>query len=59
MADEKAKRKIRQGGAVAQKPHAGGKKETLPGKHSAAGLRVDGVRRRARKPQDVDRVSEE
>jgi len=59
MADKQAKRKSRQGGAVAQKPHAGGKKETLPGKHSAAGLRVDGVRRRARKPEDAERVSED
>lgn len=46
-------------GSVADKPHAGRAKATLPGKHSEAGTRLNGVRRRARKPEDAERVSEE
>ncbi len=54
--DEKAKK---HSGRVADKSHAGGKKKALSGKHSKAGTCVDGLRRRARKPEDAERVSED
>ncbi|MBI4683959.1 MAG: Fic family protein [Nitrospirae bacterium] len=38
---------------------AGGKKKTVSGKHTGASKRVYGVRGRARKPEDVERISEE
>jgi CRISPR-associated endonuclease/helicase Cas3 len=59
MADEKAKIKTKRGRTLADKPFAGGKEKALLGKHSGPGLRVHGVRGRAGKPQDAERVSEE
>jgi len=63
MADEKAKRKAKsktkRGRTLADKPFAGGKEKALSGKHSGPGLRVHGVRGRAGKPQDAERVSED
>jgi CRISPR-associated endonuclease/helicase Cas3 len=44
---------------VADKPFAGGKEKALLGKHSGPGVRVHGVRGRAGKPQDAERVSED
>ncbi len=38
---------------------AGGKKKTVSGKHSGTRKRVYGVRGRARKPEDAERISEE
>lgn len=55
ISDEKTKKHSRR---VANKAHSGGKKEALSGKHSKAGARVDGLRRRARKLEDAERVSE-
>jgi len=58
-ADEKAKSPKELSGTLADKPYAGRKEKTLSGKHSGAGQRVYGVRRRAGKPQDAERVSED
>jgi len=44
---------------LADKPYAGRAKGALPGKHSKTGTRLNGVRRRTRKSQDAERVSEE
>jgi CRISPR-associated endonuclease/helicase Cas3 len=44
---------------LADKPHAGGAKATVSGKHPETGTRLNGVRRRTGKSQDAERVSEE
>lgn len=43
---------------LADAPDAGGAPNTLPGKHPRTGARLHGVRRRTRKPQNAERVSE-
>lgn len=45
--------------AVEDNPHAGRKTQKISGKHSGAGKRVYGVRGRARKPEDAERISED
>ena len=54
--DEKKKKLSRR---VADNSHAGGEKKALSGKHSKAGTRIDGLRGRARKLEDAERVSED
>jgi len=56
---EKAKDSAGHNRKVADDPHAGGKEKEVSGKHSRAGKRVYGVRGRARKPEDAERISEE
>ena len=46
-------------GTLADGPVTGGEEEAVYGEHSGAGARVHGVRRRARKTKDAQRVSEE
>ncbi len=57
--NEKKKCPNKQRNVLANAPDAGRAEKTLPGKHTRAGTRLDGVRRRTRKPQDAERVSEE
>jgi CRISPR-associated endonuclease/helicase Cas3 len=57
--NEKDKITKRPGRAMENKAHAGRAKKALPGKHPEAGARLHGLRRRARKSQDAERVSEE
>jgi len=57
--DEKNKRPHIERNALAVKPDAGGTEKTIPGKHPRPGTRLHGLRRRARKSQDAERVSEE
>ncbi len=63
MADEKAKRKAKsktkRGRTLADKSFAGRKEKTVSGKHPGPGVLVYGVRGRAGKPQDAERVSED
>lgn len=56
--NEKKKRPHNQRNELANAPDAGGTEKALPGKHPRSGTRLNGVRRRARKPQDAERVSE-
>ena len=57
--NEKKKSTHSQRNVLADPPDAGGTENTLSGKHPRPGTRLNGVRRRARKPQDAERVSEE
>ena len=57
--DGKKKRPHKQRNVLADAPDAGGADKTVSAKHSRPGTRLDGVRRRARKPQNAERVSEE
>ena len=57
--DEKKKVSKKHGGTVEGKPVSRRKKEKISGKHPGTGKRVHGVRGRARKPQDAERISEE
>lgn len=44
---------------LADEPNAGRAKAALSGKHPGAGVRLNGVRRRTRKPEAAERISEE
>ena len=57
--NEKEKRVHKQRKVLADAPDAGRAKKTLSGKHPRPGTRLHGVRRRTRKPQDAERISEE
>jgi len=57
--DEKKKRSHNQRNVLADAPDAGRTEKALPRKHPRPGTRLNGVRKRARKPQDAERVSEE
>jgi len=57
--DEKTKISKEHSRAVEDDSLAGGKKKAVSGKHPGAGKRVYGVRGRARKPEDAERISEE
>jgi hypothetical protein len=57
--DEKKKQAHTQHNVLADAADTGGAEKTLPGKHTRTGTRLDGVRRRSRKPQNAERVSEE
>src|SRR3972149_2643163 len=56
--DEKTEVSEKYSRSVEDKPLYGGKEEEVSEKHSPARKRVYGVRRRARKPEDAERVSE-
>lgn len=56
---EKTKDSEKHSRAVEYNPHTGRKTEKVSGKHSGAGKRVYGVRGRACKPENAERVSEE
>ncbi|MCG2721489.1 MAG: Eco57I restriction-modification methylase domain-containing protein [Thermodesulfovibrionales bacterium] len=56
---EKADETDKHDRALESKPDAGREEETLSGKHPTTGKRVHGVRRRAGKSQDAERVSED
>ena len=57
--DEKKKAAKKYSGTLADSPQSGRKKKAVSGKYSGAGKRVHGVRGRTRKPEDVERISEE
>ena len=57
--DDKKKRPHKQRNVLADAPDAGGADKTVSAKHSRPSTRLDGVRRRARKPQNAERESEE
>ena len=57
--DEKKKRPHNQRNELADASDSGGTEKTLPGKHPRPGTRLNGVRRRTRKSQNAERVSEE
>lgn len=57
--DEKKKVAKKHSGSLADRVDAGGAKKVVSEKHSRTGKRLHGVRRRAGKPQDAERVSEE
>lgn len=59
MTREKAKSPNKHSRALADKPDARGKEKVLPGKHSNAGKRINGVRRRTGKPDHAQKISEE
>ncbi|MBI4848628.1 MAG: Fic family protein [Nitrospirae bacterium] len=57
--DEKKKASKKHRGPLADRVDTRGAKETVSEKHSRTGKRLHGVRGRAGKPQDAERVSEE
>lgn len=57
--DEKTKISGEHNREMADDPHAGRKEKEVSGKHSDAGKRIYGVRGRARKPEDAEKISEE
>jgi NTP pyrophosphatase (non-canonical NTP hydrolase) len=57
--DEKKKDAKKHSGSLADGVNTGGAKKVVSEKHSRTGKRLHGVRRRAGKPQDAERVSEE
>lgn len=57
--DEKKKDAKKHRGPLADRVDAGGAKKVVSEKHPRTGKRLHGVRRRAGKPQDAERVSEE
>ncbi|RJQ55479.1 MAG: hypothetical protein C4526_03520 [Nitrospiraceae bacterium] len=59
ISNEKAEVSKEHSRAMEDKPLSGGKKEEISGKHPRSGKRVHGVRRRARKPENAERISEE
>ena len=59
IAYEKAKDPQKHSGPLADKPLSRGKESPLSGKHSRTGLRLNGVRRRAGKPNYAQKISEE
>ena len=57
--NEKDKKTPKHRRTLADKPHAGRATAALSGKHPEAGACLNGVRRRTRKSEDAERVSEE
>ncbi|MBI5675043.1 MAG: Fic family protein [Nitrospirae bacterium] len=57
--DEKKKTAKKHSGSLADRVDAGGAEKAVSEKHSRTGARLNGVRRRTRKPKDAERVSEE
>lgn len=55
----KNKKSSAKSGRVADKPNAGRAQTALSKKHSRTGTRLNGVRRRTRKPKNAERVSED
>jgi CRISPR-associated endonuclease/helicase Cas3 len=55
----RGKKSSAKSGEVADKPYTRGAQTAVSGKHTETGARLNGVRRRARKPEDAERVSEE
>ncbi len=57
--DEKKKAAKKHSGTLADRPKSKPEKKNVSEKHTGAGKRVYGVRGRTRKPEDVERISED